>query len=122
VPDSETPYTPAQIDERLRQLPGWWYEGGAIRRVYDTDGWPTTLMLVNAIGFCAEAADHHPDLTVSWGRVTVALSTHSAKGITDKDFELARKCDEVALWRPSPGAGLTGTREKFVRSGSLRPT
>ena len=118
MPDSETPYTPAQIDERLRQLPEWYYEGGSIQRVYD--GWPTMLMLVNAIGFCAEAADHHPDLTVSWGRVTVALSTHSAQGITETDFELARKCDEVALWRPAPGAALTGTPARRVRSGSRR--
>jgi len=114
----EPTYSDAQIAERLGGLPGWWYEGASIRRVYDTDGWPTTLMLVGAIGFCAEAANHHPDLTVSWGRVTVALSTHSAKGITDKDFELARKCDEVALWRPSPGAGLKGTPAKFVRGRS----
>ena len=99
MPDPETTYTSAQIDERLRQLPGWYYELGSIQRVYETDGWPTTLMLVNAIGFCAEAADHHPDLTVSYRRVTVALSTHSAKGITDKDFELARRFDDVALWR-----------------------
>ncbi len=41
MPDHETPYTPAQIDERLQQLPGWHYEGGSIQRVYDTDGWPT---------------------------------------------------------------------------------
>jgi len=116
MPDKETTYTPSQIDERLQQLPGWYYEGGSIQRVYDTDGWPTTLMLVNAIGFCAEAAGHHPDLTLSWGRVTVALSTHSAKGITDKDFELARKYDEVALWRPAPGAALAAP-EAIVRSG-----
>ena len=44
-------------------------------------------MLVNAIGYCAEAAYHHPDLSVTWGRVTVKLSTHSAGGITDKDFD-----------------------------------
>lgn len=117
----ERTYSDAQIAERLGSLPGWWYEGASIRRVYDTDGWPTTLMLVNAIGFCAEAADHHPDLTVSWGRVTVALSTHSAKGITDKDFELARKCDEVALWRPAAGAGLKGKPEPLVH-GRARDT
>ncbi|OFW37855.1 MAG: PTS glucosamine transporter subunit IIABC, partial [Acidobacteria bacterium RIFCSPLOWO2_12_FULL_67_14] len=88
-----------------------------IRRVYKTDGWPTTLMLVNAIGYFAEAADHHPDLAVSWGRVRVELSTHSAGGITDKDFELARRIEEVALWRPAPGAALTGAADSFVRRG-----
>lgn len=111
----ESPYTDAQIAEQLRTLPGWQYEEGALRRVYETDGWPVTLMLVNALGFIAEAADHHPDLTVTYRRVTVALSTHSAGGITGKDFELARKSDEIALWRPRPGGALTGTPDKFVR-------
>jgi len=111
----ETPYSESQITERLGALPGWHYENNALRRVYETDGWPITLMLVNAIGFAAEAADHHPDLSVSYRRVGVALSTHSAGGITAKDFELARKLDEIALWRPPAGGGLTGTSEKFVR-------
>lgn len=111
----ESPYTDAQIAEQLRTLPGWQYEEGALRRVYETDGWPVTLMLVNALGFIAEAADHHPDLTVTYRRVTVALSTHSAGGITGKDFELARKFDEIALWRPRPGGALSGTPDKFVR-------
>ena len=47
-------------------------------------------MLVNAIGYLAEAAWHHPDLAVTWGKVWVKLKTHSAGGITDKDFALAR--------------------------------
>jgi len=115
MPDHDATYTAAQIEERLQQLPGWYYEAESIQRVYETDGWPTTLMLVNAIGFCAEVADHHPDLTVSWGRVGVALSTHSAKGITEKDFELARQCDEAALWQPAQGAALAATAKKFVR-------
>jgi len=115
----ERTYTEAEIADKLRDLPGWYFENGWIRRVYKTDGWPTTLMLVGAIGFAAEAAYHHPDLAVTWGRITVKLSTHSAGGITDKDFELARKIEEVALWRPSGGA-LTGTPEKFVRSGDPR--
>ena len=116
---TEPTYDEPQITERLRELPGWYYEKGWIRRVYKTDGWPTTLMLVTAIGYCAEAAYHHPDLAVTWGRVVVKLSTHSAGGITDKDFELARRIDEVALWRPEGGA-LTGTPDKFVRSGDPR--
>ena len=106
-------------DDRLKELPGWYLEDGWIRRVYKTDGWPTTLMLVNAIGYLSEAAYHHPDLSVTWGRLTVKLSTHSAGGITDKDFELARKIEDVVLWRPS-GGSLEGTPNKFVRSGDPR--
>jgi 4a-hydroxytetrahydrobiopterin dehydratase len=118
--EKEKTYDETQIAERLRELPGWFYEDKWIRRVYKTDGWPTTLMLVNAIGYLAEAAYHHPDLAVTWGRVVVKLSTHSAGGITDKDFTLARKFDEVALWRPAAGEALEGTPNKFVRSGEPR--
>jgi 4a-hydroxytetrahydrobiopterin dehydratase len=120
MPVKESTYNESQIAEKLRDLPGWYFEDGWIRRVYKTDGWPTTLMLVGAIGFVAEAAYHHPDLAVTWGRITVKLSTHSAGGITDKDFELARKIEEVALYRPPSGSALTGTPEKFVRSGDPR--
>ena len=118
--EKEKTYTEAQIAEKLRDLPGWYFEDGLIRRVYKTDGWPTTLMLVGAIGFIAEAAYHHPDLSVTWGRITVKLSTHSAGGITDKDFALAKRIEEVALWRPAAGGALTGTPNKFVRSGDPR--
>ena len=114
----DTPYTEAQITEQLGTLQGWSRSDNAIRRTYETDGWPTTLMLVNALGFIAEAADHHPDLAVSYRRVTVTLSTHSAGGVSAKDFELAEKFDEVALWRPRAGGALTGTPDKFVRSAS----
>jgi len=116
----EPTYDEAEIAEKLRDLPGWYFESGMIRRVYKTDGWPTTLMLVGAIGFVSEAAYHHPDLSVTWGRITVKLSTHSAGGITDKDFDLARKIEEAALWRPAAGGALTGTPAKFVRSGDPR--
>ena len=115
---AEKVYTPEEVEAKIKEhgLEGWYLEEGWLKRKYNTDGWPTTLMLVNAIGYLAEAAYHHPDLAVTWGRVTVKLSTHSAGGITDKDFELAKKFDEVALWRPS-GGSLEGTPNKFVRSG-----
>jgi len=119
MPEKERTYSESEISERLQALPGWYFEDGWIRRVYKTDGWPTTMMLVGAIGYCAEAAYHHPDLSVTWGRITVKLSTHSAGGITDKDFELARQIESIALWRPAGGA-LTGTPNKFVRSGDPR--
>jgi 4a-hydroxytetrahydrobiopterin dehydratase len=116
---SEPTYDQSQIAERLRALPGWYFEDGWIRRVYKTDGWPTTLMLVNVIGYVAEAAYHHPDLAVTYARVTVKLMTHSAGGITDKDLELARRIEDAVLWRPS-GGSLEGTPNKFVRSGDPR--
>ena len=115
----ERTYTEAEIEAKLKAFPGWWYEDGWIRRTYKTDGWPITLMLVNAVGFVAEAANHHPDLTVSWGRVIVKLQNHAAGGITDKDFELARKIEDLALWRPEGGA-LEGTPTTFVRPGDRR--
>jgi 4a-hydroxytetrahydrobiopterin dehydratase len=116
----EPTYDEAGIAERLHELPGWYYEDGWIRRVYKTDGWATTLMLVNVIGYCAEAAFHHPDLAVTWARVVVKLTTHSAGGITDKDLALARRIEEVVLWRPAEGNALVGTPNKWVRSGDPR--
>lgn len=118
MPRQEKTYAGAELKQRLASLPGWIEKDGAIQRTYATDGWPTTLMLVNAIGFIAEAADHHPDLAVSWGSVTVRLNTHSAGGITDKDLELARAVESQALWRPA-GGSLTGTPKKWV---SAKPT
>lgn len=112
---STTKLSPADIAEQLKTLPSWRLADGAIVREYATDGWPTTLMLVNAIGFFAEAADHHPDLVVSWGKVQVKLWTHSAGGVTASDIELARLIEQTALWRPRPGASaLRGTAKKFV--------
>lgn len=94
-------YTADEIAARLAaELPQWTYEDGWIRRKYKTSGWKATLMVVNTVGHLAEAAWHHPDLTVSYAFVTVKLATHSAKGITEKDFALARKIDEVVMWQP----------------------
>jgi 4a-hydroxytetrahydrobiopterin dehydratase len=110
-------YGEDEIRRKLEELPGWYYEDGWIRRQYKTDGWPTTLMLVNLIGYVAEAAYHHPDLSVTWAKVTVKLKTHSENGITARDFELARKIEEIVLWRPSEGSALEGTPNKFVMAG-----
>jgi 4a-hydroxytetrahydrobiopterin dehydratase len=115
-------YSEQEIRTRLgAELPGWRYEDGWIRRDYRTDGWPTTLMLVNQIGYLAEAAYHHPDLSASWARVEVRLQTHSAGGITDLDFQLARKVEDTVLWRPGPDSALEGTPNEFVRGGDSRP-
>src|SRR5260370_11482147 len=103
-------YSEAEIAAKLAEpgLGAWKMEEGWLRRKYTTEGWPTTLLLVNAIGYLAEAAWHHPDLSVTWGKVWVKLKTHSAGGITDKDFALAKQIDEVTLWRPAAGGPLEG--------------
>ena len=108
----DTVYTDEQVSARLAQvLPHWTLEGGWIRRKYKTSGWKASLMVVNTVGHLAEAAWHHPDLSVSYAFVTVKLMTHSAKGITDKDFALAQKIEEVLMWQPGtePDAALEGT-------------
>ena len=109
---ADSVYGPDEITARLaEELPKWYFEDGWIRRKFKTSGWKGTLMVVNTVGHLAEAAWHHPDLTVSYAFVTVKLMNHAAKGITDKDFELAKKIEEVVMWQPGSVAGspLEGT-------------
>lgn len=120
--DEPRVYESAEIESRLaRDLPHWYVEDGWIRRKFRTSGWKATLMVVNTVGHLAEAAWHHPDLTVSFAFVIVKLKTHSAKGITDKDFALAAKIESVVQWRPGsePEAVLEGTpddpRFKYIK-------
>lgn len=114
----ESVYTEEQIKQRLeRELPKWYYEDGWLRRKFRTEGWKGTLMVVNTVGHLAEAAWHHPDLTVSYAFVIVKLVTHTAKGVTDKDFALARKIEEVVHWQPGkedgPLEGTPGEDQRF---------
>lgn len=107
----ETPMPEADVKAWLASnLPHWRLEDGWIRRTYKTSSWKGTLMVINAVGHLAEAAWHHPDITASYAWVEVRLMTHTAKGITDKDLELARKIEDVVHWQPGKeGKGLEGT-------------
>jgi len=91
---------------RLATLPGWSYADGWIRREFPTDGWRSTMLLVNAIAFLAEAADHHPDLGVHWGRVEIRLQSHDAGGVTDRDLDLARRIEQLV--HDEPVGWITG--------------
>ena len=105
-------FTLDEITARLsEELPKWYFEDGWIRRKFKTSGWKGSLMVVNTVGHLAEAAWHHPDLTVSYAFVTVKLMNHAAKGITEKDFALAKKIEEVVMWQPGAleGSPLPGT-------------
>ncbi len=101
----------AEVTEWLNSnLPQWRLEEGWIRRTYKTTGWKSTLMVINTVGHLAEAAWHHPDITASYAWVEVRLQTHTAKGITDKDLELAAKIEQVVHWQPgTEGGALEGT-------------
>ncbi len=112
-------YSENEVQAKLeKELPGWYLEGKWIRRQYKTDGWQATLMVVNTLGYVAEAAYHHPDLEVTWGKVWVKLRTHSEDGITDKDFQLAKQIESAVLWRPDKESVFEGgTPNKWVRGG-----
>ncbi|MCX7103010.1 MAG: 4a-hydroxytetrahydrobiopterin dehydratase [Methylobacter sp.] len=119
--NQEETYSDADIEQRIKEeLPNWYLENGWIRRKYKTSGWKATLMVVNTIGHLAEAAFHHPDLSVSYAFVIVKLMNHAAKGITNKDFELAGKIEDVVMWQPgTEGGALPGTpddpRFKYIK-------
>jgi 4a-hydroxytetrahydrobiopterin dehydratase len=109
---AERTYSDEEVEERLKkELPHWYLEGGWIRRRYRTNSWKGTLMVINAVGHLSEAAWHHPDITASYAWVEVRLMNHAAKGITEKDFELAKKIEEVVMWQPGAveGSPLQGT-------------
>lgn len=103
-----------EITARLKALPDWACEDGAIRRTYKTDGWRGSMLVANAIAFICEAADHHADLTVTWPSVGVALSTHSAGGLTEKDFEVAGLIERQVTWKPGKDSSLVGPKKPFV--------
>jgi 4a-hydroxytetrahydrobiopterin dehydratase len=120
--NTERTYSDEEIQQRLkRDLPHWYLENGWIRRKYRTNSWKGTLMVINTVGHLAEAAWHHPDITASYAWVEVRLQNHAAKGITDKDFELAKKIEDVIQWQPGKdGGALEGTPEKDQRFAYLK--
>ena len=85
-----------EIDARLRERAGWERDGDAIRRVFELDDFKSSVEFVNRLTPVAEEMTHHPDLAISWNRVTVSVTTHSEGGLTESDFELARRIDELA--------------------------
>ena len=85
-----------EVGSRLRNRPSWERSGDAIVRMIQTADFAGSVELVNRIAPVAEEMNHHPDLAISWNRVTVSLSTHSRGGLTESDFALAERIDELA--------------------------
>jgi 4a-hydroxytetrahydrobiopterin dehydratase len=86
----------AAAAEHLRHLPGWRLAGRTIVKEFVFAGFPDAVAFVQRLVAPSEAADHHPDLEIHYRRVVVTYSTHSAGGLTAKDFAGARMADEAA--------------------------
>lgn len=79
--------------EKLGQ--GWGLDGQVLRKTFTFPDFASALAFVNAVGALAEEAQHHPDLTLSYGKVGVELTTHDAGGLSEKDFALAERIEGV---------------------------
>ena len=75
----------------METVPGWENNGKEITRLYKFKDFAEAMVFVNKVAGLAEAADHHPDIDIRWNKVRLTLSTHSAGGLTEKDFSLARQ-------------------------------
>jgi 4a-hydroxytetrahydrobiopterin dehydratase len=85
-----------EIDQRLADLSGWEQAGEAIVKRFERGDFVGSVRFVTSLVDPAEEMNHHPDLEISWGTVTVKISTHSEGGLTAADFELAGKIDALA--------------------------
>ncbi|HEX5593586.1 MAG TPA: 4a-hydroxytetrahydrobiopterin dehydratase [Solirubrobacterales bacterium] len=85
-----------EVEERLAELDGWGRAGEAIEKSFKRGDFVGAVEFVSSLVEPAEAMNHHPDVTISWDTVTVAVSTHSEGGLTGADFELAAKIDALA--------------------------
>jgi 4a-hydroxytetrahydrobiopterin dehydratase len=88
--------TESEIMLALAALPDWKRNGETISRTFQFKDFPAAMKFVNAVAELAEQAQHHPDVDIRWNKVTLALTTHDAGGLTQKDFALAKQCAALA--------------------------
>lgn len=86
-------YNDDEVREKLKNMDGWKLQRGMIRKTYTAESFNRGIGFVVQMGILADAADHHPDLKINYNKIEVSLATHSEKGITNKDFNLAKKFD-----------------------------
>jgi 4a-hydroxytetrahydrobiopterin dehydratase len=84
-----------ELDRKLADLEGWTLEDNEIRRTFTLDTFPKALLFVAAVGHLAETAGHHPDILIKYRNVKLSLTTHDAGGLTEKDFTLAAKINQL---------------------------
>ena len=86
----------SEIEARLSEHPGWARRGEAIAKTFERGDFVGSVRFLDSIVEPAEAMNHHPDVEISWDKVTVSIATHSEGGVTAADFELAAKIDALA--------------------------
>ncbi len=91
----------------LRELPGWVRDGDRIVKTFQFDDFDSAMLFVTRVADAARAADHHPDIDIRWNKVTLALSTHEAGGLTDRDTHLAHRIEHLGGEHHHP-PGLAG--------------
>jgi 4a-hydroxytetrahydrobiopterin dehydratase len=85
----------ADAESRLHELPGWTIDGNAIRKQFVFKDFPSAVDFVSRLVPGAEAADHHPDISINYRKVTLTYTTHSEGGLTEKDFAGAAIAERV---------------------------
>ena len=86
----------AEIQKALQNLPGWKKKENAIERVFQFGDFVQAMDFVNQIAEAAEAVNHHPDIHISYNKVTLVLVSHDAGGVTQRDLRMAGKINEIA--------------------------
>ena len=84
-----------EIQDRLKKLKGWTIEKGQLHKIYSFKDFREAMGFVTRVALNAEPMDHHPDIDIRYNKVVLNLSTHSAGGLTEKDFALASEIDAV---------------------------
>ena len=90
-----SPLTEVEISTHLASVPTWQVQKGELVKTFTFSDFKGSLAFVNKVGELAEKAGHHPDISVNYNLVTLALSTHSEGGVTEKDFQLAKEIDAL---------------------------
>jgi 4a-hydroxytetrahydrobiopterin dehydratase len=85
-----------EVDRQIQTLSGWTTDGKAISRTFKFANFIEAVSFIDKLVAPAESAGHHPDIFISYNKVTISLTTHDAGGITQKDFDLAREISELA--------------------------
>jgi 4a-hydroxytetrahydrobiopterin dehydratase len=106
----------SELDESLKQLEGWKYKKGKIKKKFEFANFAEALVFANQVGEIAERLDHHPDITFGWGYAKVKTTTHDRDGVTEFDIELAKQIDALAPPRAASIADLADAEEKTEKS------